>query len=146
MMSLIKPENLRDQMATWVNKFEWQIFMTGTFQPERSTKDTIRTKKRFKSFLGDLSEKFGKNNIEYFLAVERFRLSDETHCHALLNGLDGLTYRQIGEIWRERFGREEVEKYDPTKGANYYLTKYVTKELCDWDLNVDLRKAAVLKF
>ena len=32
--------------------------------------------------------------------------------------------------------REQVEKYDQGKGANYYLTKYVTKELCDWGIKI----------
>jgi hypothetical protein len=96
--------------------------------------------------LRDLSKKFGKHGIEYFLAVERFRHGDFTHIHVLLNGLDGLTYRQVGEPWFNRFGRVQIEGYDPTKGANYYLTKYVLKECCDWDVKIDQKKAAILKF
>lgn len=139
-------ECLRDTMATWANKFEWQMWMTGTFRQEQSYRDTIKTKRAFKRFLGDLAKKFGKNNIEYFLAVERFAYGDFTHIHALINGVDGLTYRQVGEPWFDRFGRVQIEGYDPTRGANYYLTKYVLKECCDWDVNIDMKKAAILKF
>ena len=139
-------ECLRDTMATWANKFEWQMWMTGTFRQETSYRDTIKTKRAFERFLRDLSKKFGKHGIEYFLAVERFRHGDFTHIHALLNGLDGLTYRQVGEPWFNRFGRVQIEGYDPTKGANYYLTKYVLKECCDWDVKIDQKKAAILKF
>lgn len=137
---------LRDSMAEFANKFEWQMWMTGTFRPEQSYRDTIKTKRAFKRFLGDLSKQFGKDSIEYFMAVERFKSGDFTHIHALINGVDGLTYRQVGEPWFKRFGIVHVEGYDPTKGANYYLTKYMTKELCDWDLNIDRKKAAGLNF
>ena len=123
-------------MADWVDRYDWQMWFTGTFNPEKSYRDTIKTKRAFKMFLKDLKDNYGKNQIEFFLAVERFRHGDFTHCHALLNGLDGLTYRQIGETWRKRYGREQVERYDQGKGANYYLTKYVMKDLCDWELYV----------
>jgi hypothetical protein len=74
------------------------------------------------------------------MAVEWFKSGDFTHIHALLNGLEGLSYRQIGETWRNRFGREKVEGYQKDLGANYYLTKYVTKDLCDWDLRINKNK------
>ena len=123
-------------MADWVDRYDWQMWFTGTFNPEKSYRDTIKTKRAFKMFLKDLKDNYRKNQIEFFLAVERFRHGDFTHCHALINGVDGLTYRQIGETWRKRYGREQVERYDQGKGANYYLTKYVMKELCDWELYV----------
>jgi len=78
--------------------------------------------------------------------VERFKHGDFTHVHALLNGLDGLSYRQIGETWRQRYGREKVEGYEAGKGANFYLTKYLLKEVCDWDLHIDKRKSHALIF
>lgn len=137
-------DDLRGVMADWVDRYDWQYWFTGTFRPERSYRDTIKTKMAFKRFIGDLGDAFNKKEIEYFLAVERFRHGDFTHCHALLNGLDGLTYGQIGEIWRKRYGREQVEKYQPGKGANYYLTKYVMKDLCDWGIQIRNTKTKAL--
>jgi len=139
-----KVQDLRQTMAEWMNKYDWQIWMTGTFRPDQSYRDTIKTKRAFKRFMGDLSKMFGKNSIEYFLAVERFSHGEFTHIHALLNGLDGLTYRQIGEPWFDRFGRVDVQGYDPCKGANFYLTKYVVKEVCDWDFNIMQTKSKIL--
>ena len=137
---------LRNSMADWVNQFDWEIWMTGTFLPDQAYRDTIKTKKAFTRFIGDLTDNFNKTDIEYFLAIERFHNSDDCHCHTLLNGLEGLTYRQIGETWRDRFGREKVERYQKDLGANYYLTKYVTKELCDWDLRINKTKSHKLIF
>lgn len=140
----LQNQKVRDEMAEFAGKYPWNMWMTGTFKPDQSYRDTIKTKRAFNRFLGDLSKKFGKHGIEYFLAVERFKHGDFTHIHALLNGVDGLTYRQVGEPWFQRFGRVQVEGYDPTKGANYYLTKYIVSEVCDWDLRIDLTKSKTL--
>jgi len=35
----------------------------------------------------------------------------------------------LSEWWRREFGRAQVVPYNPDRGAGYYLTKYVTKEL-----------------
>lgn len=137
---------LRNSMADWVNQFDWEIWMTGTFLPDQAYRDTIKTKKAFTRFIGDLTDDFNKTDIEYFLAIERFHNSDDCHCHALLNGLEGLSYKQIGETWRDRFGREKVEGYQKDKGANYYLTKYCVKDLCDWDLRINKTKSHKLMF
>lgn len=137
---------MRDQMSVWVDQFDWQFWFTGTFQPDKSYRDTIKTKRAFQRFIDRMGKDFQKPNIEYFLAVERFKHGDFTHCHALMNGLDGMTFKQIGESWRNLYGREKIEAYQKDKGANFYLTKYVTKDLCDWDLKIDKRKSLYFNF
>lgn len=129
-----------------MNQYDWQFWFTGTFKPDKSYRDTIKTKRAWERWIGKIGHDFEKHNIEYFLAIERFKSGDFTHCHGLVNGLDGLTYRQIGESWRALYGREKVERYEVDKGANFYLTKYVTKDLCDWDLKIDKRKSHYLNF
>lgn len=137
---------LRNAMAEWVDQFDWEMWCTGTFKPDQSYRDTIKTKKAFTRFIDDLTKKFHKINIEYFLAVERFKNGDFTHCHFLINGIEGLTYRQVGETWFNRFGRVKVEGYQKDKGANFYLTKYCVKSLCDWDLRINKTKSHKLIF
>lgn len=137
---------LRNEMSKWLNKIDWEIWFTGTFQPERSYRDTIKTKKAFNRFIELMSKKYDKHGIEYFMAVERFKSGGFTHCHSLLKGLDGVSYQQIGEAWRHFYGRESVEQYDPKKGANFYLTKYITNELCDWDFVLSKNKSHILTF
>lgn len=138
---------MRESLAEWVDQFDWQFYFTGTFPEDKSYRDTIKTKRAFEHYIEDLRVNFGKKHIEYFMAVERFKHGGFTHVHALLNGCSGLTYRQIGETWRARFkGREKVESYIKDKGANFYLTKYVCKSVCDWDLHIDKRKSHALIF
>ena len=137
---------MRKTLAEWVDKFDWEMWFTGTFKQERSYRDTIKTKRAFERVIQDVSEKYNIHNIEYFLAVERFKHGDFTHVHALINGLYGLRYKELGEAWRARFGRSQVEGYECGKGASFYLTKYVTKEICDWDLHIDKRKSGLINF
>lgn len=137
---------MRESLAGWVDQFDWQMWFTGTFKPDKSYRDAIKTKRAFERFIRDLSDNYGKHNIEYFMAVERFKHGDFTHVHALINDLEGLSYRNVGETWRSRFGICQVEGYEPGKGANYYLTKYVCKSICDWDLHIDKRKSEKLNF
>lgn len=131
---------LRQELAGWVGGYPWEIWFTGTFRPERCYKDTIKTKAAFNKYIRVLSETFNRHEIQYFLAVERFKCGFETHCHALIAGVGGVRYRELGEVWRGLYGRETVEGYQPNKGADFYLTKYVTKELCDWDLLIKKNK------
>lgn len=143
---VVDVQKFRDSMVAFVDQFEWQIYMTGTFLPDQSYRDTIKTKRAFGRYIGDLRNKYKKNEIEYFMVAERFKHGDFTHVHALLNGLDGLSYRQIGETWRDRFGREQVERFEKGKGADFYLTKYLLKEVCDWDLHIIKTKSHAMKF
>ena len=142
----LQRQGTRDALAEWANIFEWQIYHTGTFRREMSYRDTIKTKRAFRRFVDVLKHDYGKKSIEYFMVVERHKDGNFTHVHDLMNGLDGLTYNQIREVWESKFGRASVSGYDPAKGANYYLTKYVLKDVCDWDIKIDLRKPAVMKF
>jgi hypothetical protein len=137
---------VREKMAEYAGKFPWQFWMTGTFKPDQSYRDTIKTKRAFYRFEDDLRDKFGKGGIEHFMAVERFKHGEFTHVHSLMNGLEGLTDTQVWETWFNRFGRATVEPYDSSKGAAHYLTKYLVKEVCDWDLKIDLRKSEPLNF
>jgi hypothetical protein len=120
--------------------------MTGTFLPDKSYRDTIKAKRAYERWIAYIGKLYGLHKIEYFLAVERFHDGYFLHTHSLVNGLDGLTYRQIGESWRTLYGREKIEGYQKDKGANFYLTKYVTKDLCDWDLKIDKTKSHYLNF
>jgi hypothetical protein len=36
--------------------------------------------------------------------------------------------------WFERHGRAHIDRFDPKRGATHYVTKYVSKQLADYDL------------
>lgn len=136
---------VRESLAEWADKYEWQMWMTGTFKPDQAYRDAIKTKRAFERFIERLSKEYGKDSIEFFMVVERFKLGDFTHIHSLMNGLEGLTYNQVRDFWESMFGRGKVEGYIKEKGANFYLTKYILKDTCDWGLKIDQKKSMVLK-
>ena len=49
---------MRESLAGWMNQFDWQIWFTGTFKLEFSYRDTIKTKRAFGRFIGDLRNNF----------------------------------------------------------------------------------------
>lgn len=140
-------EKIRNDLAQWLNHFDWDIYMTGTFDQANfmGYRDPIKTLKAHDRFIDDLGKTYSLKNIGYVVCVERHHIGGFCHTHGLLNGVEGLTYKQIGEIWQKRYGREQVEGYDKTKGANYYLTKYVLKDMFEWRLKLNRQNENILK-
>ncbi len=140
-LSSVYVRGVRDELSGWLQSFPWDFWFTGTFRPEMNVKDTYRAKKYFESFVREIKKV--TTGVDYFMAVERFKDGEFTHIHALLNGVKDLRYLEVWEKWFKRYGRALVEGYDPKKGAAHYLTKYVVKELCDWDIFIrkEMRKA-----
>lgn len=68
-----------------------------------------------------------------FWAAERFELGREGyHMHALIETRQ--SPRQI-ELWYQKhYGRADVQRYDPNRGAAGYVAKYMTKRVFDYDL------------
>lgn len=151
-------KQISQEMSEWLNKFNWDWYCTLTFRFQ--VKDPINAKKYFHRFLASMSwEWFQKvnqatklsnknkeyfilrynlmdNDISYFVAVERFKGNFGTHLHCLLSGVNDIKYVDAGQIWFQKYGFATIEKYLSELGANYYLTKYITKELCDWDIYI----------
>lgn len=99
-------------------------------------KDTIKTKLKFVAFIQALSSLYGVENVNYFFCVERFKDGQFTHIHAIIWVSKELPYNDVSGLWRSMYGRCKIEAYQKDKGANYYLTKYLVKELCDWDIKI----------
>ncbi len=55
-----------------------------------------------------------------------------THFHALIGGVPTGTSRRLAwEKWFEPHGMARIEPYDPRRGAGWYVSKYVIKQLGD---------------
>jgi hypothetical protein len=142
MLNYQRSKLVRDAMADWINKYDWDFWMTGTFKEEMRVTDTFKAKKLFMRFIKVLGEKCG--DIDFFMAVERFKSGEFTHIHCVLNGVSHLRYLEVWELWFKQYGRAVVAGYDRNLGAHHYLTKYVVKELCDWDFKIGLSQSGKL--
>ena len=120
----------------FLDMMPWDKYMTLTFRPELETKDIFTCQRRFESFLRIVKKEFKcKKGFDYFVADERHQ-TGLLHMHALANGMSGISDTDLWQIWSVKYGRARVQTYDVGKGATHYLTKYVTKELCWWDIKI----------
>lgn len=131
---------LREQYGEWLSSLDWHTFGTFTFRHGRSVR---RAGELFRAFLdGGATASHGEH---FALSVACWgsepHKSGDGHVHALLRwhpwvGLRAEAF-SMSAAWRLRFGRVELSPYDPTRGAAYYLTKYVLKDAAgsgEWDV------------
>jgi len=126
---------LHQDYGNWLNGYNWQYFGTFTTGYEM----TIRTARRSMEGLFRELLKAGKTNM--FWVAESFELKDGYHTHALLSVPEVLQYKNIIDIWQKVSGgssrgvwnRIDLQKYNKARGAGYYVSKYVTKRLTDYD-------------
>lgn len=130
---------LREAYGAWLEGLDWHSFGTFTFRQPRSVR---RAGEIFRAFLDAGTARCG----EFFAPSvvvwgSEPHKSGDGHIHALLRwhpwcGLRAEAFACSAE-WRARYGRVELSKYDPTRGAAYYLTKYVLKDAAgsgEWDV------------
>ena len=130
---------MREAYGEWLLALEWHSFATFTFRQPRSTR---RAGEIFRTFLdagtGGCGEYFACSVVVWGSEPHK---SGAGHLHALLRwhpwcGLRAEAFTMSAE-WRTRYGRVEMARYDPTRGAAYYLTKYVLKDAAgsgEWDV------------
>lgn len=80
--------------------------------------------------------------------VEWFRVTERTsagviHYHALVGRCAGLRRLSALDYWRHRYGFGQVKHYSSGLGAQYYLSKYVSKDatgelLCQFSRRFEL--------
>ena len=125
---------LRAYLSEWLDPIEWDFYLTGTFGDKGTchpTKDIFTAKRRFDRFL----DEFPKADFKYFYACEPHR-TKFLHIHSLLK-LETLVMpsdEDIWKVWFEKLGRCTVSVYEKDRGVRYYLTKYVTKDLFDYQV------------
>ena len=84
--------------------------------------------------IGERVSKFIGKDSDIFWAAEPFDVREGFHIHALMN--TPMHPIEIFNWYFPRYGRcQVINNQDPMKkqAASYYLTKYVTKELSDYD-------------
>jgi hypothetical protein len=129
------PVKLTEKFGEWLNEFYWDTWLTLTFADRHMTKDAYRARVKMEKWLYD-SFQTATNPISHMLGVEKFRFTDYCHIHALVRGLGHIPYQEVGHSWKDKFGggMERVVGYERDKGANYYITKYTTKDMMDWNI------------
>ena len=86
--------------------------------------------------------------IGWFRGDEYGPLGGRLHMHALMLNTAHLPRMAWLNEWNRRAGFARILPFDPTKGAAFYCSKYVTKQLGDYDFseNIQLSKRRGLPF
>lgn len=113
--------SIADAMGAFLSGFTWTHFVTLTTKLRRSEEVILRIfQQRFLRPLARVTQ----SRIPHFYAIEgTLRQNGFPHIHALLGQTETLPVAVIERTWHEGFSR--VTKYDPAKGAAFYLTKEI---------------------
>tara|TARA_Y100000310_G_C20686271_1_gene819241 strand:- start:2906 stop:3349 length:444 start_codon:yes stop_codon:yes gene_type:complete len=117
----------------WLGQFDWQWFVTLTFRHDPPKPLTALRKYRRWEKSNDL---FFPSNPYSFIATEDGSKFGRLHLHSLVGGQGMGQPKAAWQSWfRDPFGgRARIESYDPKKGASFYISKYVTKSLGEWEV------------
>lgn len=120
--------DLREELGAWLATLEWSYFLTVTCaiprKPHQSLSLLTSIKRNLQPFLPSL----------VFLGTEQ-HLSSLLHVHGLYrHGLIAVPARVIWQSLFKQFGRSKVEVVRSQEAVSRYCTKYVVKELTDYDI------------
>lgn len=124
---LNEPANdIQKVKQTWgdhLTQYDWDYFITLTF------KFTCYNPTRALTRAKQWSKKWHFQRAIFF--IEDFAWSDGVHVHGLVKCNDGLKppASVLWKDWFDRFGRNTISVYQKDKGAEHYLTKYITKDI-----------------
>jgi len=123
----------RIDFGRWLSLPGWEWYTTHTFRadyvsPRQSDRswygwfNRLRVSAKAKGYTPSL---YGEHAPFYFRVAE-YQDRGTLHFHSLIGGIGDIRRLQFKDIW-ELNGFARVEKYEPGKGANYYVGKYLTK-------------------
>jgi len=130
----MEPELLQ-AWGEWISGLaEWQWFVTMTFRdPGLSTwtkPGWSFAKRAWREFLKRSQPGLGELAWVRVFEIQSWR--GVPHIHALVGNVDPSVRRMDLVDWSwKSFGMARILEYDAALGAQYYLCKYVTKELGD---------------
>lgn len=128
-------ENVPEAYGDWLSGYNWDIWATLTFARQPSPVGALDAWRTF----------FRKQVREYssrafaFAATEEGRIYGRVHMHALIGGMlpeKIVPPREwVDRTWRKFRGIAYVCDYDAEKKASYYIAKYVTKQLAEYEVS-----------
>jgi hypothetical protein len=128
------------EYADWLNTMEWGYYCTLTTRYSLSMKAARRAAERLNSYL---QKHIG--GIRLFWVSEPFDTKYSYHIHALLHFSNPALKNAIALIkkaWQvvtkgkggKEYNNTVIQPYDKELGANYYISKYMTRFNADYDI------------
>jgi len=130
------------EMVSFLHEKKFDLFSTFTTSKPISLPTTRRLAERF-------AKRFhAPNEMEFFWCAEPFDTREGYHFHGLIKNHMNYTQDDYFRYWtkgepytnfegkdciRGKYGRSHFFKINRSKSAEFYLTKYITKRLSDYD-------------
>ena len=105
----------------------WHYWTTWTFRGERTPRSIRRA---IEAHLDRISVS------RAFWGVESGSVNGRLHGHGLLHFSRQVPPQAeaIWEDWFQRHGRAHVDQFEQDEGGSHYVSKYVSKEIADYDI------------
>jgi hypothetical protein len=119
------------EVAKFLDDFAWDHFVTLTTRRPLSNE---RIAHIFKDrFIRKLAFAAG-GPIPYFYVVEGgWSTGGYPHVHALISGSKAISNNGVRRVWRE--GISDARRYEPARGAAYYVTQEIMSSPDDYNLS-----------
>lgn len=129
-----------DAYGKWLDSLDWDYFCTFTTRYQLSVKMARNTAQRFFKHLSRYSE----DGVKMFWVAEPFDTKFGCHIHALLQAkpYHSKPIVQIKKSWQvvtkchneREYNNTAIKKYVKTKGAHFYVSKYLHLPGADYDI------------
>ncbi len=131
---------VKDTWGEWLSEsWDWEWYATLTF---RENVGTRRADYLWRTWYKQLITETSKD-VQYVRCEELQLSRGVPHYHALLLNLKHVRRLKWLDRWVELAGWAQIYMYNPHKGAAYYLSKYVTKELGKIQFSPELEQYTV---
>lgn len=114
---------VKSMWSDWLSFYDWDYFVTLTYAKTCYLPATALAKaKRW-------SKQYYFQRAIFF--VENFHWSDGVHLHGLVKMNEGLKLQasELWQSWFDKYGICRILPYIAGKGAEHYLTKYISKDV-----------------
>jgi len=129
----------RDEFGAFLSRPQWDWFVTHTFGAQYvSPKEGDRHYFAWLSSLVLAARVRGFERPFWFRGTE-YQDRGTLHYHSLIGGVGDIRRLLFKDFW-ELHGFARVEKYEPGKGANFYVGKYLTKTEADIKFSHNLKR------
>lgn len=135
MQTTLAGDDLKRAWGSYLGAVPWAHFATLTFRIESSPDYAVR---EFKRCVRRIEKEAGRPSYWFYGSEYGSRLG-RLHMHALIGNTDRLSHGQLTEAWQSGFSK--WLDYDPAKSASYYVAKYITKDLADYDISANFPAA-----
>lgn len=139
MSSIMRQKDWRQALEWELDRYNWDYFSTGTF---RETRGVTESRTLVEQYFQDLEERL-QSPLPRFWVLEPHQYRETPHLHFLLakaKQINEDVEQIMWDYWQKvsRQGRFQSREYDASKGGAGYMTKYLTKNVVDWDVaNLD---------